>query len=219
MIGQVRSARRKFDTGHCQRCNAFSASDETEVFVRRGLQSNAFCRKADRLREIRLHRGQMWRNFRRFGDNGGIDIQHPAAVPRYEIHGFADNFETADPTDRFVGVRKMMPDIEFADRTENRIRNRVAKDVGIAVAFESMRMRNLDSAENQRAPFGKAMHVVTDSTSSRCHQSFKSITPLEAMMLYLSFMSLRGRRSTEPPAVSTKIQPAAISHKLMPCSM
>jgi hypothetical protein len=36
-------------------------------------------------------------------------------------------------------------------------------------------------------------------------------------MLYLSFMSVRGFMSTVPPAVSNRIQPAAMSQRLMPC--
>src|SRR6266446_3350638 len=51
------------------------------------------------------------------------------------------------------------------------------------------------------------------------HYSFKSIRPLDATMLYLSFMFSRGRRSTVPPAFSTRSQPAAMSHKLIPVSM
>ena len=49
------------------------------------------------------------------------------------------------------------------------------------------------------------------------HHSFRSITPFDATMLYLSFMFSRGRRSTVPPAFSTRSQPAAMSHKLIPC--
>src|SRR5246127_4067723 len=51
------------------------------------------------------------------------------------------------------------------------------------------------------------------------HYSFKSIRPFDAMMLYLSFMFSRGRRSTVPPAFSTRSEPAAMSHKLIPVSM
>lgn len=112
----------------------------------------------------------------------------------------------------------MLTDIARADRTEQRVRDRMGKNIGIRVAFETARVRDLDSAKDQLSIFDKTMHVVADAAASRAH-NFKSITPLEATMLYLSFMSWRGRRSTVPPAVSTKIQPAAMSHKLMPCSM
>src|SRR5438045_2211729 len=112
----------------------------------------------------------------------------------------------------------MLADIAGADCAQHCVGNRVREDIGIGMSFEAQPVRNRDSAENQSSTFGEAMRVVADSAADRAH-SFKSITPLEATMLYLSFMSWRGRRSTVPPAVSTKIHPAAMSHKLIPCSM
>src|SRR6266480_1972957 len=49
--------------------------------------------------------------------------------------------------------------------------------------------------------------------------NFRLMTPLNATILYLSFMSARGRRSTVPPAFSTSSHPAAMSQRLIPCSM
>ena len=112
----------------------------------------------------------------------------------------------------------MLADIAGADRAQQSVRNCVRQDVGIGMSFQTARVRDFDSAENQLSIFGKTMDVVTNAAANRAH-NFKSITPFDAMMLYLSFMSWRGRMSTLPPAVSTKIQPAATSHKLMPCSM
>src|SRR5438270_8465489 len=85
------------------------------------------------------------------------------------------------------------------------------------MAFQPASVRDLDTAQDQLSPFGQAVHVIADSAAG--HQRFRSITPFDAMMLYLSFMSVRGRISTLPPAVSTRIHPAATSHKLIPCSM
>ena len=112
----------------------------------------------------------------------------------------------------------MMADIAFADRAQERVRDRMADHIRIRVAIESAIMRNVDAAENQFPPRHQPMGVVTIATPNRAH-SFKSITPFDATMLYLSFMSVRGFISTVPPAVSTKIQPAAMSQRLMPCSM
>ncbi len=112
----------------------------------------------------------------------------------------------------------MMADIAFANRAKERVRDRMADDVGIGMSFESAIMRNLDAAENQFPSQREPMRVVTIATPDRAH-SFKSITPFEATMLYLSFMSVRGFMSTVPPAVSTRIHPAAMSQRLMPCSM
>lgn len=112
----------------------------------------------------------------------------------------------------------MMADVTFADGAQERVRDRMADYVRIRMSFEAAIVRNLDAAQNQFSCRHEPMRVVTISTPDRAH-SFKSITPFEATMLYLSFMSVRGFMSTVPPAVSTRIQPAAMSQRLMPCSM
>ena len=112
----------------------------------------------------------------------------------------------------------MLANVTTADRTEQRIRNCVRENIGIRMPLQSEQEWNFHAAQNQLSILDEPMHIVTDAGADPAH-NFKSITPLEAMMLYLSFMSLRGRRSTLPPALSTKIQPAAMSHKLIPCSM
>ena len=119
-----------------------------------------------------------------------------------------------------VAVRKMVTDIFFADRSEQRIRNRMRENVRVRMSVESMRVRNLDATENE---FTTLRQV--DARRNRCRnescasQLAKSIRRSDATMLYLSFISVRGVISTTPPAVSTRIQPAAMSQKLIPCSM
>lgn len=112
----------------------------------------------------------------------------------------------------------MMTDVAFADRAQQRVRDRVADHVRVRMSVETAIVWNLHAAENQLPPGGEPMRIVTISAADRAH-NFKSTTPFDATMLYLSFMSLRGFISTVPPAVSTRIHPAAMSHKLMPCSM
>ena len=111
-----------------------------------------------------------------------------------------------------------MADIALTDCAQQRVRNCMAKHVRVRMSFDPAIVRNLDAAQDQLTPGGEPMRVVTVSAADRAH-SFKSITPFDAMMLYLSFMSVRGFISTVPPAVSTRIHPAAMSHRLMPCSM
>src|SRR6185312_5835057 len=114
----------------------------------------------------------------------------------------------------------MLTDIAGTDRAQQCVRDGVRQDVSIGMSFQSARVRNLDAAKDQFPSFNKAVHIVANSTSNiHCHQSLRLITPLDAMMLYLSFMSSRGRRSTVPPAFSTRSQPAAISQRLIPCSI
>ena len=71
------------------------------------------------------------------------------------------------------------------------------------------------SLVRQRSPTRSSINYVYYSFVIAFSQS----TAVDATMLYLSFMSSRGRRSTVPPAFSTSSQPAAMSHRLIPCSM
>ena len=70
-----------------------------------------------------------------------------ASDPSIDVD-LAQNFETADPANRFIRVRKMMADIAFTDRAEQRIGNCMAKNVSVGMSIQSAIMRNLDSAEN-----------------------------------------------------------------------
>lgn len=128
------------------------------------------------------------------------------------------NLDAADPANRLVAVWKMMADVVFANRAQECIGDRVTDHVRIRMPFETTLVRNLHAAENQFSAGRKPMCIVTVATADRAH-SFKSSTPFDATMLYLSFMSVRGFISTVPPAVSTRIHPAAMSQRLMPCSM
>src|SRR2546423_15371068 len=113
----------------------------------------------------------------------------------------------------------MLADIAGADGAQQCVRDCVTQNIRVRKSFEAVRMRNCDTAENQLSIFSQTMDVVTDSAPNHRFHNFKSITPFDATMLYLSFISSRGRRSTLPPALSIKSHPAAISHKLIPRSM
>src|SRR4029434_8479736 len=114
----------------------------------------------------------------------------------------------------------MLADIARSDRAQQRIGNGMRQDVCVRMSLQSARVRNFHAAKDQFSSFSYPVHVVANSASNHHRlKSFISITPLEPMMLYLPFMSPRGRRSTVPPAFSTRSQPAAMSHKLIPVSM
>src|ERR1700740_1184667 len=112
----------------------------------------------------------------------------------------------------------MPANIAGANRAKQRIRDCMQQNIGIGMSFEPEQVRNFNSAQNQFSILDEAVDVVTDSAPRHAH-NFKSIMPFDATMLYLSFISLCGRKSTVPPAVSTRIHPAAMSHKLIPRSM
>ena len=111
-----------------------------------------------------------------------------------------------------------MADVAFADRAEDRIGDGVAEHVGIAVAVEPVRVRDLDSAEDQFAPLGEAVDVVAGADEIHsCARSW--IFPFHARTEILSGLSARVVISKRPPAFSTSSLPAATSHRLTLCSM
>lgn len=130
----------------------------------------------------------------------------------------SQDLDAADPADPLIRIREMMPDISFAEGAEEGVCDRVTDNVGVGVAIQSAIVRNLNASKDQLASSRQPVRIVTVPAANRTH-SFKSTTPFDATMLYLSFMSVRGFMSTVPPAISTRIQPAAISQRLMPCSM
>src|SRR5437588_4851109 len=203
---------------HRHRRHSFAPTERAHPFVRRRLDADARGLEAKRSRDLLAHRGNVRRDFRRFRDQRCVHIQRARVNLSLKRRYPLQNLDAADPANRFVVVWKMMTDVVFADRAQQRIRDRVADHVRVRMPVESALVRNLDTAQDQFASGREPMRVVTISAADRAH-SFKSITPFQAMMLYLSFMSVRGFISTVPPAVSTRIHPAAMSHRLMPCSM
>src|ERR1700731_153784 len=146
----------------------------------------------------------MRRDFRRFGNHGSVNADWACVFLTQHGGNPFQNIDAADTANRFVGVRKMAADVFRANRAEKRIRNRMRQNIGIRMTFEPARVRDFNAAENQFSAIGKAVDIVTNSGANHRY-SFKSMTPLDAMMLYLSFISVRGRISTVPPAVSTRI--------------
>ena len=94
----------------------------------------------------------------------------------------SQNFDAADPADRFVRVWKMLSNVAGAECAEDGVGDGVGKDVSIGMSFKSAVVRNFDTAENKFAPADEAMRVVTDAATKRTH-NFKSMTPFDAMML------------------------------------
>ncbi len=113
----------------------------------------------------------------------------------------------------------MKSDVPFADRPEHGIGNGMRENIRIAVSLESARVRNLDSAQNERTSIDKTVNIVANTgkrhrVNNDQNRAPRSINPLEAHTLILSGLSSRGVISKRPPADSTRSLPAATSHKL-----
>ena len=116
----------------------------------------------------------MRRDFGRLRDYGGVDIDDFSAGIRRADFAIND-CEQIDAARVFplrIGIGKMFADIAQPDRAQQGVANRVRQRVGVGMPFESARMRNFDSAQNQRARIArsaKAMRVESEANSKRIH--------------------------------------------------
>jgi hypothetical protein len=56
-----------------------------------------------------------------------------------------------------------MADVRLAERAEERVADGVHERVGVRMAVEALRVRNLDAAEDKLAPGDQLMNVITDA--------------------------------------------------------
>ena len=105
----------------------------------------------------------MGRNFRGFGDDGGVDVfQHRAAFFEQEAD-FPEKDEAADAAPAFVGVGEVMADVARAERAEDGVGEGVDEDVGVGVALEALVVRQLNAAEKKFAPLDEGVDVITNA--------------------------------------------------------
>jgi hypothetical protein len=122
------------------------------------------------------------RNFRRFCQQSCVNVHDARILLRRNGCDMSQDFDAADPANRFVRVREMSSDVAGAERAKDGIGDGVGKNISIGVSLKSAVVRNLDAAENEFAPAHQTMRVITDAAAKRAH-NFKSMTPFDAMML------------------------------------
>src|SRR5439155_17523217 len=76
------------------------------------------------------------------------------------------NLDAADVANRFVRVWKMLTDVARADCAEQRVRDRMRQNIRVRVAFQTARVRDLDTAEHQSSSLRETMDVVTDAATN-----------------------------------------------------
>jgi len=88
------------DAGNGHSGDAFLAADETETFVGGGFDADLVGLDAEGGGNVLFHRGGVWVDLWRFGDDGGIDV--------FDAHSFVSGdlstfFEDLEATDAFDG--------------------------------------------------------------------------------------------------------------------
>src|SRR4029077_13497181 len=159
--------------------------------VSRCLDADLRIGNAESIRQLFSQVRNLWPQLRGFRDHCCIDIHDPRFFVGKNLTDPFQNLDATNSADGFIRVWKMLADVSGADRSEQRVGDRVRKNIRVGMSFESEQVRNFYPAQNQFPILPEAMNVVADTATRRAH-NFKSITPLDATMLYLSFISLWG---------------------------
>ena len=102
-------------------------------------------------------------NFRRLGDDRGVHVHDFAVAQRDDARGFRQKDFTGRTLPTRVGVGKEVADVRFAERAKERVANGVHERVGVRMAVETLRVRNLHAAEDEPAPGDQLMNIVADA--------------------------------------------------------
>jgi len=170
------------NTRDCHRAHPFATSDCTESLVRGRFNTDCVHLERERLGDLLLHRTDVRRNSWGFCQQSGVNVHQLRIFLCGDGGDVSQNFNAAAAADRFIRVWKMAANVAHAQSAEDRVGDGVRKDIGIGVAFQSALVWNLDATKNQFASTRQAMRVVANPATERAH-NFKSITPLEAIML------------------------------------
>jgi NAD(P)H-dependent FMN reductase len=141
--------------------DSFFAPDESQQLVGRGLDADAVHIDLEGGRDIHFHLFNMRRNLRLLRDDGGVHVDDSRLAELHLSGGFLQENAARNALPARIGVGEKMTDVRLAQRAEHRITNRVHENVGIRVAVETFRVRNFHAAQNELAPLGQLVNVIT----------------------------------------------------------
>ena len=94
------------------------------------------------------------------------------------------------PTSRAASFRN----VRLAQRAENRVADRVHQYVGIRMAFQTLRVRDLHPAQDEFSPLDQGMHVITNANMN--HAENHKATPgwNQGVLVHPGSLCLDGKR-------------------------
>ncbi|MOA29028.1 hypothetical protein D3C78_1500150 [compost metagenome] len=105
-----------------------------------------------------------------------VDVDRRPARGAHARHGFAQQDAAVGTLECGIGVRKMPPDIAQPRGAQQRVGNGVQQHIGIGMAHQTMRVRDRDTADDQRPAFNQGMHVKALPNAKRNAHSHFSIS-------------------------------------------
>ena len=140
------------------------------AFVGRRLDADPRHRQFRARRQIRRASREMRTDLRCLRNNVA-SILTPELFSGHDLPDSPQNFQAADPADRFVGIRKMMTNVALADCAQQRVRDRVCQDIGIGMPFEPAVCGISTPPRISLRPSRKPMRVVANARASTCRRA------------------------------------------------
>lgn len=153
----------EIDGGDGHGGDAFLAADETEAFIGGGLDADLGDGDAESFGDALFHFLEMRKDLGAFGDEGGVDVDDATAAGADAAGGLLDEDAAGGVAPRGIGVGEQVADIDFADRTEHGVGDGVEQRIGVAVAIEAERVRDLHPAEDEPTAGDQSVDIVTDA--------------------------------------------------------
>ena len=139
------------------------AANETHQFVRRRLDADELHIDVQGFGDAKFHRLDVRINLRFLRDDRRIHVHDFSIAQRDDARGFFQKNFARHILPARVGVREKVADVFLANRAQHRVADGVHQRIGVRMAIETFRVRNLHAAENELAPGDQLMNVITNA--------------------------------------------------------
>jgi len=151
------------DRGDCVRCDGLAASDGVYTFVRFSFQADIFAGDLQNTDERGANRRKVRPELGALAHDDNIHVHNSHAATRKKFAGVLDELETSGALPFRIGIWEMRTDVTQPAGTEDRIAQRVTKHIAVGMPNRSLVEWNFNPRQNQLAPVGQAMQVVSNS--------------------------------------------------------
>lgn len=94
------------------------------------------------------------------GDDGNVTVGYLGVMRAKQLSDLCQQHHAVRTGIGIVRVWKMLADIAKGHGTQHGVHKRMQRHIGITVAQQAKRVRNLHAAEHQAPAFHQAMHVI-----------------------------------------------------------
>src|SRR6185369_6253529 len=141
------------------RLDRFAAADGSHLFGGLRLDANLVELDAERAGDALAHRGDVRGEARRLRDHRRVDVADVPAGAADTPCRFGEQRERVGALVLRVALGKVVADVAERSGTEERVGDRMAERVGVGVAEQAVRVRDLDAAEDELSALDERVRV------------------------------------------------------------